>query len=241
MKQKLIMENWRRFINESQLREQQMDQEIEEAMKLQQEGPMLAALAALLSLNLGAGQPDFQGLEMEINGQNIEVPTKALDVVGKVLTKQAKGGGENAELASKALNSLNKALQSPQDGLTSGLNIDDDGDGYYDGGIADIGLGGSSGGVYAEAYIAKVMEMISSSDTGPGPQTIDTSNLDIETGIYTNKGKEYKQVQVDGSDGKLDKGTIAKIAKKAGMSGNYSVQNNTGVGPAIITDSVPSN
>jgi len=245
MKHKLIMENWRRFVNE-ELKSVMMEinsskpdpAEVEKFMQTQQEG----AAAAVMLFSSMFGQvadkdqniqsPDqIQGITVQIDGDDVNVPLKALNIATDFLQKKADSGDSTATAGLKSMNDLAKA---PIENINSFGTADVDGDGYLSSDVSGaFSLGNDEGGIYTQTLLKLVVDKMSQADAPTqAVDSVDTSNFDITKG-QSPQGNDQLTIKLPQGK-KLSQDEISKISKNNGMS-SYSVANNTGLGMVFIT------
>lgn len=211
--------------------------EVKKFMQTQQEGA-----AALMLFSSMFGQvadkdqniqsPDqIQGITVEIDGDDVNVPLKALNVAADFLHKKAESGDE---YAAAGVESMQKLAKAPIDNFKSFGTADADGDGYLSSDITGgFSLGNDEGGIYTQEVLKLVIDHMSQADAPTqAVDSVDTSNFDIEKG-QSPQGNDQLTVKLPKGK-KLSQDEISQITKSNGMS-SYSVANNTGLGMVIIT------
>jgi hypothetical protein len=171
-KQKLIMENWRRFLKE------QKEETFEEALEntpIEEGGGLVAAFMALVGMS-GEMPQDMQGVE--INGQNytIEQMAQAHNKLEKLTGKE--------KHASAAEDGQEALVDAVHDAIV--LERDADGDGFYE--LTNDNWSGSyqQGLVYGSMAL-KTVTKASQPDAGQDTGSPDTGELkDVRGAKATN-------------------------------------------------------
>lgn len=226
---KLIMENWRRFLN---------DEEKEEKQELNE-----GVLGTLAALGLG-GSPNMQdqsSFENNIKGIELQVPgDKELkvafsgegqpdaDITIKQLMNDLKA--MNTDEAYEAMIALSDIVKISKKNFSVDLNIDRDGDGYAD------YTGVQNFDSYLGADGSQFLYNIVNPQQDTGSQNIEMpKNLKIEVGTSP-QGK--KQLTLNFDKGiRLSLEQTNKIASNNGIdvSKGYTTTANAGIGMLVIT------
>jgi hypothetical protein len=184
--------------------------EVKKFMQTQQEGA-----AALMLFSSMFGQvadkdqniqsPDqIQGITVEIDGDDVNVPLKALNVTADFLQKKADSGDSTAAAGLESMNDLAKA---PIKNLNSFGTADADGDGYLSSDVSGgFSLGNDEGGIYTQEVLKLVIDHMSQADAPT--QAVDAEQPETtRSGSSTNADAMVKMLEIQPNK--------AEAAKKA--------------------------
>ena len=198
MKQKLIMENWRRFLKENK---EPTLEEVLGSLPLE-EGVGLAAFMALIGMSEGLPQ-GMQGIEIEDQNYTIEEIVLAHDKLEKLAANDEHTSGAKA-----GQETLRNAVID-----ASNLQRDDNQDGFYELIFPDWGESVDPGKAYGLAAVKNVTKATKpvpqpATDTGSSTKAMEGGNIDAQAKMFIEIGQKKlsPEQRVDKAEELLKKG-----------------------------------